>query len=274
MAACRICAQTFATLVDYFEHYRYHSSVLGGALCPRDPCCALFKNYESLRSHVFRHHRKQRNKQDHPAFVCSVPSCGASESTRSEFICHVAAHLDRGIDAVMCPFVGCSSVLRSAGSFRTHVSRYHRDTTATQLLPVPDVDFEVEPATPDGEHTRAPILDVGGTCETGSNGSSQLEHNPFTDNFALFLLKLESQHHVPASTVQYIVKELQNLHNLNKNMSLHEVAKTVSTNTLSSIRSAFCRDAFEGASSVLRSSYSRHKYYKKSFFSWHQWKSL
>lgn len=265
MAACRICAQTFPTLVDYFEHYHYHSSVLGGALCPSEPCSALFKNYESLRSHVFRHHRKQRSKQDDPAFVCSVPSCGASESTRTEFVSHVAEHLDKGIDAVMCPFVGCSSVLRSAGSFRTHVSRYHRDTTATQLLQVPDANFEVEPATLDGEHSRAPIVGVGDTCETDSSGGSHLECNPFTDNFALFLLKLESQHHVPASTVQYIVKELQNLHNLNRNMSLHEVAKTVSTDTLSSVRSAFCKDAFEGASVILRSSYSRHKYYKKKF---------
>lgn len=174
MPTCRHCAQTFSTLTDYFEHYHYHSSVLGGALCPCEPCGALFKNYQSLRSHVFRHHKKRCSKQTDDAFVCSVLSCGASVPTRTELLGHIAAHLESGIDAVMCPFVGCGSVLRSAGSFRTHVSRYHRGKTATQCTEVPEIE-----SSSDQEHSSTPPADVGDNCERESGCDSDLPLNPF-----------------------------------------------------------------------------------------------
>lgn len=86
----------------------------------------------------------------------------------------------------------------------------------------------------------------------------------FSENFALFLLKLESEHHVPAATVQCIVKKMQNIHNLNIDMTLHRLAEAVPADALAAVNSAFDEDAFSTSRFLLSSSYRRHKNYKDS----------
>ncbi|XP_037558443.1 uncharacterized protein LOC119435796 [Dermacentor silvarum] len=264
MSACRLCVQTFSTLPAYFNHYKYHSSVLGGALCPSEPCDAVLKNYESLKSHLFRHHRKRR-KEENAVYICPVISCEASELTRTMFLSHIATHFSSGTDSVTCPFTGCVSVLTTAQSFRTHVSRYHSGTTdALQHLQGPDADIEMEAGTAETEESSL-SMSVVRSHDVEPSSSSHFDENLFTDNFALFLLKLESQHHVPASTVQNIIKEMQNLHSLNRTLTLQEVSKAVSNDTLAAVNSALSIDPFGTASLVLNSSYSKHKYYKANF---------
>uniref|UniRef100_L7LW54 Putative zxd family zinc finger c n=1 Tax=Rhipicephalus pulchellus TaxID=72859 RepID=L7LW54_RHIPC len=286
MLTCRFCTQNFPTVVAYFEHQKFHSSILDGAVCPCVPCQAVLKSYEGLKSHLSRHHRQRSDPSGEPSdqpsdvpsdvpsgavFLCPVSSCGMSESNRSNFMSHIVAHFDSGTTSVTCPFTGCSSVLRTAGSLKTHVSRYHPTTACaaqdtaqhSQMSDISDpMEMEQEPG-PSGVSHLSPSDGVADSHD--SVPDSTRDANLFSDNFALFLLKLESEHHVPAATVQYIVKEMQNIHSLNTEMTLHTLAEAVPAETLAAVSSAFAEDAFSTASFLLSSSYRRHKYYKNSF---------
>lgn len=167
MLTCRFCTQSFPTLMAYFEHQKFHSSALSGAVYPCVPCQAVLKSYESLKRHFSRHHRQRddpSDKQSGAVFLCPVSSCGIRESTRANLLSHVVAHFDSGTNSVACPFTGCSNVLRTAGSLRTHVSRYH-PTTADVAQDTPQhsemadtseaIEMEQEPG-PTGVSTHSP----------------------------------------------------------------------------------------------------------------------
>lgn len=124
------------------------------------------------------------------------------------------------------------------------------------------IEMELEPG-PSGVSTHSPSDGVVNSHDSEPDGSRDTKL--FSDNFALFLLKLESEHHVPAATVQYIVKEMQNIHNLNIDMTLHRLAEAVPADALAAVNSAFAEDAFSTTRFLLSSSYRRHKHYKDSF---------
>lgn len=296
MATCRLCAQHLPTLVAYFDHFRFHSSIVNGAICPSESCCVVLKSYSSLRCHVLRHHKTASHERENVALLCPVSSCDKILATRSELVLHIAEHLDGNTDAVTCPFAHCVSVSTSAASFRTHVSRYHRqEKDALQcsgptgggmepgskiMQPLPENKISASFHAAEGAECSQ-FLDRPMELESDSFPStSESEHvddaaqmmcsernnHLFIDNFSLFLLKLESQHHLPATTVQNIVKEIQNLHSLNKQMLLQQIAKKVPSGLLPDVKSCFSEDLLEVATSdTLRSTYCRHKYYKERF---------
>lgn len=81
-----------------------------------------------------------------------------------------------------------------------------------------------------------------------------------------FLLKLQSQQHVPSETVQYITAELKKHHRLSQQIASKEIAKIVLDDTFLAIKSLLTKDPLDTVTSVTRrSSYCRQHYYKKCF---------
>lgn len=182
----------------------------------------------------------------------------------------MVGNFESGTRFVACPFTECSSGLRTAGSLRSHVSRYHSTTMydaqdTPQRLERSDVsetmEIGQEPG-PSGVCTHSPSDSV--VDRHDSVPYCTRDAKLFSDNFALFLLKLEFEHHVPAATVQYIVKEMQNIHNLNIDITLHRLGKVVPADALAAVSSAFAEDAFSTTVFFI-SSYRRHRYYRNSF---------
>ena len=49
--------------------------------------------------------------------------------------------------------------------------------------------------------------------------------NLFVKNLALFYLKLNAKHHVPSSTVQKVIEEMQSMHSISQNLLQQRIRK-------------------------------------------------
>lgn len=100
-----------------------------------------------------------------------------------KLISHILDHFRDGTESAGCPCPGCTTVLRSAGSFKTHVSRYHKETKVPQVHSddmelVPAMKLVPAPELPQG----LPInIDTGG--EPSDTQCSDVEL--YTENYAV-----------------------------------------------------------------------------------------
>lgn len=156
-------------------------------------------------------------------------------------------------------------MLRSGASFRTHVCRCHNVKNALQHTQSSSTGHELEHEMVLGNEVMDSLdqCSKGGSCGEPSALSS--ENDLYTENFALFLLKLECKHHVPAKTVHYVAKGMKNLHRLSQDVALKEVATIVPQETFAAVQSRLANDNLNIASQALTSCYQRHKYYKEKF---------
>lgn len=297
MNRCRICGRCFSTLVNYFNHCRFHSSLTCGALCPASSCGATFKSYATFISHLNRAHKQSQVPSETRLLICPVAKCTQQVATRSRMISHISDHLKLGKEPIVCPFTGCISKISTRNAFRMHVSRYHHPQKDTLELchtaqddPTarisedhasldiaeenpeepydPSAPLDISEESPEESHDPSGVLDIAeeSSPEEPCDQSDVSDHELFRDNAALFFLRLEAQHHIPADTVQYIVSEVDNLQKLSQKLVEEELAKILPSDTLELVLRHFKNNELDIVTSgSLKSSYLRHKYFKKHF---------
>lgn len=136
---------------------------------------------------------------------------------------HLKEHIAEGRE-VCCPVTGCTSVFNIKSTFTSHMSRKHRDITDSSIsdmyrdiAPQSSVATSTESAESCSQRNEAPVVSETGTEE---EDISENFCDLYLRNVSLFYLKLQGRFLLPALTIQNIVEEVQNIHDLGQAYTL------------------------------------------------------
>lgn len=118
---------------------------------------------------------------------------------------------------VACPITGCKNTFTVKSSFTAHMSRKHRASS----------DCSINYIYRETVSLSSTII----ACEDVSQSSNDattpetidLPHQSFVRNVCLLYLKLQGQFLLPASAIQTIVEEMQNVHELGQDYTLSKL---------------------------------------------------
>lgn len=285
--ACPLCPHVSKTIKGYVTHSQLHSNEYRQLFkCPLKGCNRKLSSYTGIRTHIYRDHQSKIRNKSHDKLAaininvklrCKAPLCHHVCDGMNDLFKHLRKHIDEAT-SVQCPFDQCSKNFSTKKSFSSHISRYHRNNIVNDL-PTGVVcssnsdifDTGISSILEDSSlYTENYICDLEDTG--GEELQTEEEDALFMRNLALFYLKLLSKFLLPASVVQYILEEFQNIHNLgfsyclqNLNSSLKQlnVPEHKIKEIISSIKES---DYFSKCNSgPLRSDHTRNVYFKEKF---------
>lgn len=136
-----------------------------------------------------------------------------------ELISDLKEHIVEG-RPVACPVTGCKNTFTVKSSFTAHMSRKHR---ACSVDSISDMYRETI-----SQSSAVIACEDASQCsnDATTNESIELPHNfneTFLRNVCLFYLKLQGQLLLPASAIQTIVEEMQNVHELGQDYTLSKL---------------------------------------------------
>lgn len=220
MHTCNICFVNKKSLKSLVRHCRVHQSN-ASFQCTVPDCARIFKNYTTYTCHVSRDHSNKRQalRNDNIdrggifEIECPIAYCQQVLKNPSYLRQHFKSHLDRGQE-MPCPFAGCSKAFKSYGGFKSHNFKYHKiDNLVSESAEI--VSSENQHNSENNIHAdAAPDLDIDE--ENNSDEENVVTHQEYVQDLATFYLKLQSKYLIPASTVQIIVEEINNLNALRK----------------------------------------------------------
>lgn len=153
---------------------------------------------------------------------CAVSLCARHFHTVKELVSHLNDHIGEG-RSVSCPVSGCNNVFTQKSSFTSHMCRKHKacfpdgiDDMYRETRPKPP---DVIASTDDPENTHEAMSTASAASDMPQNDSQS-----YLRNICLFYLKLQVQLLIPASTIQTIVEEMQNVHDLGQAYTITKVS--------------------------------------------------
>lgn len=164
----------------------------------------MFSGYTTLKLHFYRHHNSIPNVntiQDVPLtpLKCTLSLCDHQCQGAKLLIAHLKEHITEGCQ-VSCPVRGCKS---GKSSFTSHMSRKHRHWSENVIHDT---------------HNDSPPAIIQEPASVSDTEDSIGDYANFSDlylrNFCMFYMKLQAQHLLPVYTIQNIVEEIQNIHEL------------------------------------------------------------
>lgn len=190
--------------------------------CVGTDCKRTFCSYAAFKAHFYRAHNVPEPSVITRAVTdlkCAMALCERQFHTVKELISHLKQHIEEG-QPVACPFAGCKKTFTVKSSFTAHMSRNHQAFTVDSLSDL--YRGRLSASEPDTACTDA------GECsnDAAMNESTELPHDfseSFLRNLCLFYLKLQGQLLLPASTIQKIVEEIQNVHELGQEYTMSKL---------------------------------------------------
>ena len=287
MFYCNFCSHESKSLNEHINHHKFHRNIVKFFHCGFDRCKYIFGNKAYLSTHLIRKHGIRSKKEmvaysNFPAnnkgkYICTVEICQKEFDNFSCLLKHMKGHIHNKQE-IKCPYSGCEKKYSIISSFTSHLTKvhktvYHQSKTVSNENSISFEDNNVEVLFENRFVDNVPInlklmeneneLDV----PNAANNQSDL----FLKNLAQFYLKLECQFHLPASTVQYIISELNNIRDLaqtSKKEKLKEVLlnKDISLETVDEIvEQILSDDLMTNSNKIFDSNYKRKQYYKKEF---------
>jgi len=245
MYSCKICQYTSDSPFRYMQHHRVHSNMktipCGVAECPRH-----FSKLTTFYSHLSRDHRLfQRSRRSSIlqnvgiSVKCDVGNC-QNVLPFTDLVKHLKGHIDAGI-SINCPVAGCGRIMRKKSSFSAHISIKHgclnKLNIDKAIIHDSTVGSNDDSENEEGRHIGAEngtehvlVDDVDGQDAADVD---QVNTDALVHNIAMFLLKLQCQYHIPASTIEIIGSEMNSLHQLS------------AENTVSLLKSKLCIEGMQ-----------------------------
>lgn len=223
MITCRFCSKTLLTLRGYVLHCRVHRNEPRCVFqCLGVDCKRTFCTYAAFKAHFYRTHNVPEPTHSRAVVTnlkCAASLCARQFQTVKELLLHLKEHVVEG-RAVSCPIIGCKNVFTKKSSFTAHMSRKHR---ACSVENINDMYRETACQSPGAVYEDASQVspDPPSTSENGELPQNFSE--TFLRNICLFYLRLQGQLLLPASTIQIIVEEMQNLHELGQDYTLSKL---------------------------------------------------
>jgi len=280
---CYICDYSTVSIKKYMLHCKLHSNSPNQSFrCGVDECVRVFATYSSFKSHVFRFHESHKVSlplaDSESGFVCGVAFCRQQCTSLKDFVGHLKYHLKQKT-SVCCPFKDCGKQFYCISSFKSHVSRLHRDwgtncvdAVYTGVTIASQTACAAEACDSNHESDCFMHTDDVNSDTTAISNDDDIEQ-PLLKKLALLLLNLEAKCHIPSSTIQYIFTELRDINELNvsyvsgmvhnrmvssgvANDTVRDIAKIVSSSPLTSMLHS---------DGLLRTEHSRKAYYRDLF---------
>ena len=282
MFTCEICGIATHSVSAYCYHLKVHQNIPNYQFpCPAPDCTRKFSKYESLKSHIHRNHPSANsaatsvrptsgsdNRDLHTNLICEVFNCGRKFRRFVEFQTHLRSHITKG-EEIQCPYKDCDKRFSKKSSYSAHLSRNHRNCSpgsyraSVHVLSLDDsptcssecVDNFEET---DQEHDKFDSLEA-------ENFQEQ-----YTENLALFYLKLQAKCLLPSSIIQTVISEFQTVHDLERDFTSQRLQQKlveldVTENQKQAILEEFnSKDLLKSCnSSLLRTDYTRKAFFKK-----------
>lgn len=281
MPTCRICSHGCSSVTSYIFHLKYHKNLPNVKFhCPITDCNRSFALYASFKAHISRDHSKvksdavfSRKRNLEFSLTCNEISCSAVCSNPQELFKHLKGHIDSGLD-IQCPFLNCTCKFRNKSTFSSHISRKHRGSLQdlASLVPI-DIKGSEYLETCDSDSVLA---DDDITDLTDNNApdrvSDKIDSHQFERSLALCYLKMQAKYILPASTIQNIIDDFQDMHSIGQiyssNMLLTKLQhNNISTDRAQEISDELLRaDLFRSCNmGTLRSDRTRKTYFKSNF---------
>src|SRR6218665_2910928 len=219
---CQSCNYETKIMKRYVLHCKLHSNAANQRFCCGIPgCTRQFSTYSSFNSHITRLHVETRKVasscSDYMKFSCPIAFCKQTCSNLKEFLQHLQSHVKCGTK-VFCPFVKCKKEFSVLSSFKSHLLRIHRHWTGDRIekhcIVLDGENFDNSYISHPAESSVLPERQVETVPESDLDTMGNVE-SPMLNKLALFFLKLEAKCLVPAATIQLVLDELADLHQLN-----------------------------------------------------------
>jgi len=269
MITCRFCSKTLQTLKGYVLHSRVHRNEPQCFFkCVGTNCKRTFCTYASFKAHFYRIHNvpAATARAIVTDLKCAISLCARQFQTVKELISHLKDHIVEG-RPVLCPVTGCTNTFTVKSSFTAHMSRKHRACSVDSIS-----DMYREAISPCSAHEDASQSPNDATTNE-STDLTQHFNETYLRNVCLFYLKLQGQLLLPASTIQTIVEEMQNVHELGQDYILSKL-RSLLKDDMSLTDDAIAKicdcvkdsDLFSVChQGPLRTTYSRAQTFKKMF---------
>nr|XP_055048292.1 uncharacterized protein LOC129433654 [Misgurnus anguillicaudatus] len=278
MLNCNFCGKSVKTIRGYVLHCKLHRNEPHCLFkCCGAGCGRAFVRYGAFKAHFYRKHNVPAAPVSVRAVVntyrCPVALCEHQCQEIKDLLTHLKEHIAEGC-AVGCPVTGCKGVFNIKSSFTSHMSRKHRDFSDGSIS-----DLYRESASQSSVATVVTESDSFGPqvneVETDEGDMDIAENfsDLFLRNVSLFYLKLQGQFMLPASTIQNIVEEMQNIHDLGQTYTLSKLSSLLKNETPLSDEdiTKVCEsvkgfDLFSAChTGPMRTAYSRTQSFKKMF---------
>ncbi len=233
MFICQFCNNESSTILHFVQHVKLHRNVPNSQFrCGVPDCPHVFTKFSSLKSHIYRHHKEHRTSAKEfqaqmcdKTFKCHIDFCEVQCGTLTQFLSHLKSHIQSGLE-IRCPF-GCNRTFKVRSTFASHVSRTHKMCSVNQ---------SIEPAMA----METPVSDVASESERSDvvehNFPEAVDESLFLRNLTLFYLKLQAKLLLPESTIQGIVEEFQNIHDIGQSYFLSKLKEKLALLELSEER--------------------------------------
>lgn len=268
---CKFCGYSNTSLHTFIRHARSHRNVANyWYACGVPQCACTFKKYPSFKSHMYRHHHSRiktqaRVQPQDTITTCQVEGCTFQATDFSSLCSHLRWHLGDG-KKVNCPHIGCTKYFRVKSSFSSHLSRYHKTTPC-------ETGIQATPASQEHEQLLPLSDDMGIDLDTVHVEDAMFsDQTAFLNSLALFYLKMQAKLLIPASTVQNIIEEYQEVHNSGTRCLMSKLReKLFQLNLLDSDVNEILSDIAETDlfktchDGPLRSDQTRKQFFKKTF---------
>lgn len=289
MYSCKSCIHRTGSLRTYVRHYAMHSNEANVKFpCAFQDCKRFFRTYTGFKSHVTRDHINHLNSQktlvnlgETVTMQCPFDFCAKLVQNLDDLLQHLKSHITQG-NEITCPFQGCGLKYRVKSSFSSHLSRRHKETTNRNVLPDLIVggggDYLDNNAQGTGMSSDNNLDDLNfDDWDMDINDDSdnvETDRELFLKNLALFYLKLSSKYHMPASTIQMVIEEMQTMHSVSQNylkkcvsrkLKENNVSESVITEITEEILSNDMFNDIHSQRGPLSTDYRRKQYYHDNF---------
>lgn len=278
MYKCHSCSFSTSSLKCYVSHYRIHSHVSNFRFpCGLANCSRTFVSYSAFNSHCTRDHNEFRKRLSEARFrnanvslQCDSDFCGRQFRDLKAFLNHVKQHINVN-RPTPCPYKDCRAHFCKVSTYTSHLSRKHRNYNYDMLRSKLIVgDCQNEPDEAVDTPSTSSELEYGDVVSDKICQSETLQEQ-YVRSLALFLIKLQSKHLLPAATVQQIVDEIALLHDLGKEYMIGQIKFVlgqydVATNNIEKIAEELLHlSAHSHANSILHTDHLRKKYFQQHF---------
>ncbi|XP_028416452.1 uncharacterized protein LOC114540531 [Dendronephthya gigantea] len=275
------CFHRSRSLGAYANHYRLHSNEANVTFpCAVKNCARRFRTYSAFKSHVTRDHENARregsNTVSSAPIQCQCSFCSKFLQSIKDLIAHQKDHITQGVE-VTCPFNGCNSKFKIKSSFTSHLSRRHKNPANREVSSELLVHVNSQATNNTSNLSQFDGFDSGETSNNDNleNDDTQEDISElFVKNLALFYLKLNAKYHVPASTIQKIIQEMQAMHNMSQTHLKHHIKTklgemSVGSAVIDQIVNEFLpNDIFNlahGNKGALSTEYRRKQFFRSKF---------
>lgn len=261
---CDTCNARFKFLQKYHFHQRRN---LPGAIfkCRAPRCFRQFRIYKNFYMHIYRNHEKQDNLWQ---INCNIKGCNFLICSKKDLSSHISSHIKIG-SSVSCPTESCknsSVTFSNVSTWRSHIFRKHYDSNT--LSATTNVRGN------NNNNDRDVMITIDNADDTNNiEGISEVDDNDqsvktwYTKSLSVLYLTLHSKYFVTEKAINTIIEHIRDINEISNNAIIEHIKNYYDVNINQTVVQGlnYFNDAHNTVSGLLRTTHTRHNYFKNEF---------